>query len=199
MTTGASTPILIRPDRALVVGTVVLLHLLVFGLFATVRPSFTAIAARELDVSVVNPQVGPSQPPAPPISWVFQAPEDIVVPEPEIDIVSQRGDPDAIVASGAGQVVPPRIDPRHVNTAPDVPYELRAQAATAAIMLRLLILPDGSVYDAKILQSSHSADLDKITLDFVKKNWRFLPPSMGGKPIEAWTTAFVRFATPSKW
>jgi TonB family protein len=99
----------------------------------------------------------------------------------------------------AGQVVPPRLDSRHVNTLPDLPYGLNGKVGAAVIMLRLLISPDGDVEDAKILKSSNVADLDRITLDFVKKNWRYLPPSMGGKPIEAWTTAFVRFATPARW
>jgi TonB family protein len=171
-----------------------------FWLITWVRPSFESVTTtREFELSVFNPHLTPQSAPPPPIKWVFQAPEDVVVPQPEITIVSQRGDPDAIVASGAGQVVPPRIDPRHVNTAPDVPYDLRSSARAAVIMLHLLILPDGSVEDAKILKSSRNSDLDRITLDYVKKNWRFLPPSMGGQPIEAWTTAFVRFATPSQW
>ncbi|HEY3777590.1 MAG TPA: TonB family protein [Rhizomicrobium sp.] len=188
-----------RSDRAASIGFVILLHLVVFWLIAAVRPSFESFSTtRELQLSVFNPHVTSRAPP-PPIKWLFQAPEDVVVPQPEITIVSQRGDPDAIVASGAGQVVPPRIDPRHVNTAPDVPFDLRSSARAAVIMLHLLILPDGSVEDAKILKSSRNSDLDRITLDYVKKNWRFLPPSMGGQPIEAWTTAFVRFATPSQW
>ena len=153
--------------------------------------------SRELQVVVFAPHLTPSSPPPPPLSWKLQMPEDIEVPEPQIDLIPDPNDPHPIIFSLMNQEVPPRIDPDHPNSLPDVPYDLQKVAVAAVIMLRLLILQDGDIEQVEIVKSSNVPDLDKITVDYVQKNWKFLPGSMGGKPIEAWTTAFVRFATPN--
>src|ERR1700691_1975876 len=110
-------------NRAVSLGSVVLLHIVAFWLFAALRPTAATAPSRELEVTVFNPQLTP-QPPPPPLSWTFQSPEDVEVGEAEVTIISKPGDPDAIVASMAGQVVPPRLDSCHVNTLPDLPYGL---------------------------------------------------------------------------
>lgn len=178
-------------------GSVFLLHLLVLMIFIKGLTSGESPQSRELQVVVFSPHLSSSTPPPPPLSWKLQMPPDIEVPEPQIDIIPDPNDPHPIIFSLMNQEVPPRLDPDHPNTLPDVPYDLQKVAVAAVVMLRLLILPSGDIEQVEVVKGSSVPDLDKITVDYVQRNWKFLPGSMGGKPIEAWTTAFVRFATPN--
>lgn len=176
---------------------VVILHIVVLVMLVQGIRTGETRSNRELQVTVFAPHLTSGMLPPPPLSWKLQMPPDIEVPEPQIDIIPDSSDPHPIIFSLMNQEVPPRLDPDHANTLPDVPYDLKKAAAVAVIMLRLLILPDGSVEQVEVVKGSSVPDLDKVTVDYVQKNWKFLPGSMGGKPIEAWTTAFVRFATPN--
>lgn len=66
--------------------------------------------------------------------------------------------------------------------------------ASLTLRLRLLVLPDGSVFDAKVEKSTGEAEIDQIAIGWIRGNWRYLPATVNGRPITAWTTVIVRFA-----
>jgi TonB family protein len=93
-----------------------------------------------------------------------------------------------------GQRLAPTLDPAHTNERPELPGTLGSIIASLSLRLRILVLPDGSVLDAVIQKSTGEAEFDKLAIDWVKDNWRYLPATVNGRPIEAWTTVIVRFA-----
>jgi periplasmic protein TonB len=145
----------------------------------------------ELQVSVFSPRLAPSSAPPPPLTWTFRMPEDIEVPEPIIDMPPDIEGGAAM--GGPGQVIPPRPDPQHVNTVPDLPAELLKLASAAVLELRIWVLPDGSVGDVLVLKSSGVGQVDASTKAFVMANWRYIPASVEGRPVQGWATVFVRF------
>jgi TonB family protein len=60
------------------------------------------------------------------------------------------------------------------------------------LLIQLLVLPDGSVGDVRIVKSSGSAQLDAGAL-VSAGNWRYRPAMQGGKPVAAKVTVRVRF------
>jgi protein TonB len=120
-------------------------------------------------------------------------PEDVVVPEPEIAMSPGAAGP-SIAAGAMGQVMAPRPDPDFRNEPPALPAELGGYARSAVLVLRILVLQDGTVGDAQIVKSSGETTIDAIGVAFVKDAWRFIPASVGGQPVQNWTTVFVRFS-----
>ncbi len=102
--------------------------------------------------------------------------------------------------SGANQInamterLAPTLDPAHVNVQPELPGTLGRVIPELALRLDILVLPDGSVFDARIVQSTGETEFDKLAVGWVKTNWRFLPAIKDGQPVEAWTTVMVHFA-----
>ena len=155
--------------------------------------SHTAGQSAELEVRLISPNLASRGMPAPPTDWDFLMPEAVVVPEPEIDIVPERQDPNGVSVTVMQQKTPPRLDPTHMNEMPELPHTLGAVGALV-LRLRILVLPDGSVGDAQIARSTGVSEIDRIAMETVRNSWRYLPAAINGKPIEAWTTVIVRFA-----
>lgn len=173
---------------------VILLHLLVlWALGGGIKPGPVIVKAPELEVTVLSPTVAPPTPPAPPISWLFQAPPDVEINAPQIDMAPDPSAPAIPTTTNSSQILPPRPEPGHVNPSPDVPFSLRQIAAEASIIMRVYVLANGVIAEARIQKGSNNADLDQIAMDFVKANWQFMPASRGGRPVEDWTTVMVRF------
>jgi protein TonB len=181
--------------RYLALVCVAALHLAVlWALVAGMRPTIGARLQHDLEVTVFNPAVTPREAPAPPLSWMFEAPQEALVPEPEIDIAPDEQTPGGIAAAGITQMLAPRLDPAHLNAPPFLPSPLDRIAKAAQLELRILVLPDGSVGDAEIVKSTGQGVIDRLGTDFVRASWRFLPALANGRPIEAWSTVIVRFS-----
>lgn len=81
-------------------------------------------------------------------------------------------------------VEPPRIDARHRNNpAPAYPSLSRRRGEEGTVVLELLIMPDGSVAEISVKESSGFPRLDQTALKAVKR-WRYTPAKRGGKAIE---------------
>lgn len=122
----------------------------------------------------------------------FTNPETVIVPEP--DIVVNDGDAPAMAAKPMTQKIPPRPDVAKPHELPSLPDQYQAFARTASLMLRILILPDGSIGEADVTRSSGARDIDAFVCSFVKGNWHYLPATVSGQPVEDWMTVVVRFA-----
>jgi protein TonB len=83
---------------------------------------------------------------------------------------------------------PARLGP-HQATYPPIAMKLHQEGD---VLLRLTVLPDGTVGDAKILTSSGSPQLDASALVSVGY-WRYWPARRAGKPVAANVTVRVKF------
>jgi TonB family protein len=184
------------PRRYLVVGLVALIHLLVlWALAVAIRPlAPVRSGSTELQVQLLSPNLGPRQPLAPPLDWDFDAPEQVLVPEPQITIEPDLQEGQGIVGAAISQRLAPRLDPKHTNARPELPRTMGGIIAALSVELHILVLPDGTVADARVSRSAGESDLDRLAIQTVENSWRYLPASINGKPIEAWTTVIVRFA-----
>lgn len=183
-----------RPRSAALVGVAAIhfavLWMLASGMQFHIQPG----RVTEIQLDYLSPNLGARPKPLPPLDWDFEAPENVVVPEPQITIAPDQEAGEGIVASGIMQKLAPRLDPAHVNQKPELPATLGSFVTALTLELRVLVMPDGSVGDAQVLRSTGEREIDRIAIETVKDSWRYLPASINGKPIEAWTTVIVRFA-----
>ena len=145
-------------------------------------------------MTVFAPKLTAGGPPAPPLRGVLHLPEDVLVPEPQIDIQTGLPVPPGIPGNPIAERLMPRADPGHVNDSPQLPHTLGAWVQSASLELRLLVRTDGTIADAEVVRSTGMVEIDQLAVSYVKANWRYLPASASGRSIEAWTTAMVRFA-----
>ena len=147
----------------------------------------------ELEVHLISPNLVSRGMPAPPTDWNFLAPPDVPVPEPVIDILPEQHAPGNDSAAVTREKLPPRFDPTHVNERPQLPRSV-AMIGALVLELNVLVLPDGSVGDARVIKSTGNPDIDRVAIQTVMDSWRYIPATIGGKPVEAWTAVIVRFA-----
>lgn len=150
--------------------------------------------SHEFQVTFVSPNYATKEAAAPPLDWEFQEPPQIAVPEPEISIAPAQMGPNGIAAGTIHQRLAPHLDPDHVNDSPQLPRSAGPVLLSSSLRLRVLVLPDGTVGDAQVVKSSGEGDVDQLAVNYVKNFWQFIPGSLDGNPVEAWTTVIVRFA-----
>lgn len=161
-----------------------------------IRPdaSMRVGGSQELQIRLLSPNLGPTVAPAPPLDWDFETPETVLVSEPQIAIAPDQEAGEGIVGSAITQKLAPRLDPQHVNQRPELPRTMGGIIAALSLRLRILVLPNGTVGNAQIVRSTGEGEIDRLAIETIKNSWRYLPASINGKPIEAWTTVLVSFA-----
>jgi TonB family protein len=187
----------VTPHRYAAIGFVALIHVAVFLLLAS-GMHVPAQPRNPEDLQVMLFKADTREPaflPPPPRWTALQAPQEVLVPEPDIEIAPDDQEPGAIAAGVMGQKLAPRLDPEHVNERPPLPASFRVAVGAVSLVLRILVRADGGVAEAAIAKSSGNDDLDRMAANYVTNNWRYLPASVNGLPIEAWTTVVVRFAS----
>lgn len=125
----------------------------------------------------------------------------------------KRVDPQVVSPAVPGTVSPrePILTPPSIlsQTPPEYPSEgysvilnrtsltpqLRIEAAEGRVILRLLVLADGSVDRVEVVVSSGHEVLDQTAVEAVKI-WRFAPATRDRQPIKAWVVIPVRFVVP---
>ena len=99
--------------------------------------------------------------------------------------------------AAGGPVSLPRTDATHLNNPkPVYPAASRRLGEQGRVLLSVYILPDGSVSEIKLKQSSGHPRLDQAALDAVKR-WRYVPAKRGGEPIPYWYVQPIAFALDS--
>lgn len=94
-----------------------------------------------------------------------------------------RGAAEESSGDTAAAVVQPREDARAFNNRqPRYPNLSRRLGEQGTVVLELVIEPDGTVSDLRVLESSGYPRLDKAALEAVQ-TWRYHPATRGGKPI----------------
>lgn len=114
-----------------------------------------------------------------------------IVPLPDIRIAEEE-QPDPIAFAAADtQLIAPRPDPAHPND-PPAGDSLSASARCAGeVVLRILVLADGTIGDAAVAKSCGAAERDQLALLYAKTHWRYLPATLGGEAVQDWTTVIV--------
>lgn len=83
-------------------------------------------------------------------------------------------------------VTPPREDASEYNNPrPAYPQIARERKQQGTVVLEILILPDGTVGEVKIKESSGFKLLDNTAVRAVKR-WKYIPAKRGDEPIAYW-------------
>jgi len=96
--------------------------------------------------------------------------------------------------AGSAPLSMPRTDAAHLNNPkPVYPSLSRRMGEQGRVLLSVYILPDGSVGDIRVKQSSGFGRLDQAALDAVKR-WRYIPARRGNEPIPYWYVQPISFS-----
>jgi len=135
-----------------------------------------------------TPQAKPStRPSAPPSERAVSA---VPSAQPARAAVVHSGGADA----GSAPLSMPRTDAAHLNNPkPVYPSLSRRMGEQGRVLLSVYILPDGSVGDIRVKQSSGFGRLDQAALDAVKR-WRYIPARRGNEPIPYWYVQPISFS-----
>lgn len=181
--------------RYAAIGCVILIHLAGIWMFAT-QPQCYHLrrAGTDIGVTLLDFRLFRSRPPPTSRYYIFRLPDVVDVKEPQIVVTQETARSGANQINAMTERLAPTLDPAHVNVQPELPGTLGRVIPELALRLDILVLPDGSVFDARIVQSTGETEFDKLAVGWVKTNWRFLPAIKDGQPVEAWTTVMVHFA-----
>lgn len=90
-------------------------------------------------------------------------------------------------------VTPPRSDASSLNNpAPEYPPQSRTFHEQGRVLLDVYILPNGTVGQIKLHQSSGYSRLDNSALDAVRR-WHYIPAKRGDEPIPYWYVQPIDF------
>jgi len=181
--------------RIAMLTAVAALHLIAFFLLSSsLRIVPPLMTEGELQMIVFNPEQLPRTAPAPPAELMFKMPEEPDVAAPDIEISPEPGIGRGASTNEVQSRIAPILDPSHANERPELPGTFGALIAALSLRLRLLVLPDGSIFDAHVVRSTGEADIDRVAIQWVETNWRYLPAVINGRPVMSQITVIVRFA-----
>lgn len=115
-------------------------------------------------------------------------------PLKQLSLATQRGDAlDPVEAAAlAGRVVLPKSNPNKPLSHPQYPSASRQLNEHGTVVLKLLVLEDGSVGDAAIDKSSGYPDLDYSAF-YEAFRWQLDPGTVDGMPSRMWGQFAVTF------
>ena len=171
----------------------------IFGLIAALNQGALLKQLQEIKATVDTPKEKPKAPPPPP--------PDLVKPPPPVAIVPQfqvaapppapvqvkpppppAPPPKAVVASS--DPLKPIMRTHTIPPYPPISVRLNESGTT---LMEVHITTQGNVDDCKILNSSSSDRLDQAACDYVKRVWRWQPPTNQGAPVAVSTRVSVKW------
>lgn len=140
-------------------------------------------------VPLPEPEPLPKIPLSPPEVEMSDSAITQEIPAPAPPAPVEEGEPE----SEQAQVIPPRIDASQLdNPAPAYPLHSRQMREQGRVLLDVYILPDGSVGEVRLRESSGYPRLDRSALEAVK-GWRYVPAMRGGVAIPYWYVQSINF------
>lgn len=145
--------------------------------------------------------------PPPPPPKIEQPPPYVPPPEIAIELPSEAPPATAITTTtNVRPVAPPveaappkpagvkpRIDPKRPPSQPEYPPTSRRLGEAGTVTLEILVLENGRIGDARVAKSSGFPRLDEAAVREVKRTWRLIPGTEGGKPVQMWHQINVTF------
>jgi protein TonB len=171
----------------------------IFGLIAALNQGALMKQLQEIKATVDTPKEKPKAPPPPPPDLVKPPPPVAIVPEFQVATA-----PPPPVRTEAPKPPPPppkavvaASDPlkpimRTHTLPPYPPISVRLNEAGTTLM-EVHITTEGNVDDCKIITSSSSERLDNAACDYVKRVWRWQPPTNQGAPVAVSTRVSVKW------
>lgn len=140
-------------------------------------------------------QTPPPYVPPPDLDVAIDAPPPSNTPTTAITNVSDKPAP-AAPPKPAVPDVEAKFDPRgRYNAFPDSEYPSQSRRLNeeGKVTISILVQPDNSVGDVKVVQSSGFERLDTAAVDWYRKRGRFVAAVKDGHPIASWKTLTVNF------
>jgi len=171
----------------------------IFGLVAALNQGALMKQLQEIKATVDTPKEKPKAPPPPPPDLVKPPPPVAIVPEFQVATA-----PPPPVRTEAPKPPPPppkavvaASDPlkpimRTHTLPPYPPISVRLNEAGTTLM-EVHITTEGNVDDCKIITSSSSERLDTAACEYVKRVWRWQPPTNQGAPVAVSTRVSVKW------
>jgi protein TonB len=148
-----------------------------------------------------KPKPKPKEPPKPKPP-VELPPSEKAISQPQ-EVIEEAPPPPTVPAampatedndSLGAPITPPQMDANPLNNpAPAYPVLSRRMKEQGVVLLEILILPDGSVGEIHIKESSGFKRLDETAVKAVKR-WRYTPAKRGSTAIEYWYLQPVEFS-----
>ncbi len=191
--------------RGLMLAVIVLLHAAFFwslnnGLSrsvlafvpARIQASFIEDPARPVPAPPPKPDYQPQFTPSlssdPPLLAEFVEGTSAIHADP---VVAPQPQPTAVVPAKA-VVVQPQIDAKRGLTEPAYPAQDVRQGNEGTVMLSVYVLPDGTVGEVRLLETSGFPRLDASALSEARR-WKFKPGTEDGKPAAMWKQLPITF------
>src|SRR3954468_1820865 len=171
----------------------------IFGLVAALNQGALMKQLQEIKATVDTPKEKPKAPPPPPPDLVKPPPPVAIVPEfqvatappPPVRTEAPKPPPPppkAVVASSD----PLKPIQRTHTIPPYPPISVRLNESGTTLM-EVHITTEGNVDECKIINSSSSERLDTAACEYVKRVWRWQPPTNQGAPVAVSTRVSVKW------
>ena len=187
-------------NRATSLAIVIAIHIAgIAGLVAALSSGALIKQLQEIKATVDTQKTPPKAPPPPPPDLVKPPPPVAIVPEfqvatappPPVHVEAPKPPPPppkAVVA--ASDPLKPIM--RTHTLPPYPPISVRLNEAGTTLM-EVHITTEGNVDDCKIINTSSSERLDTAACDYVKRVWRWQPPTNQGAPVAVSTRVSVKW------
>jgi periplasmic protein TonB len=190
-------------SKATSLAIVIAIHVAgIAGLVAALAQGALIKQLQEIKATVDTEKTPPKAPPPPPPDLVKPPPPVAIVPE--FQVATAPPPPVTTVAKPPPAPPPPpkaapvaASDPlrpimRTHTLPPYPPISVRLNESGTTLM-EVHITTEGNVDDCKIVTSSSSERLDQAACDYVKRVWRWQPPTQQGTPTAVSTRVSVKW------
>jgi protein TonB len=171
----------------------------IFGLIAALNQGALMKQLQEIKATVDTAKEKPKAPPPPPPDLVKPPPPVAIVPvfqvaaPPPAPVQVKPPPPPAPpprVAAPTSDPLKPIMRTHSIPPYPPISVRLNESGTT---LMEVHITTEGNVDDCKILQTSSSDRLDQAACDYVKRVWRWQPPTNQGAPVAISTRVSVKW------
>jgi periplasmic protein TonB len=188
-------------------GLVALLHVaVIYALVTGLAHHVVEVVRAPIETKIIDETKPPAPESPPPAPQLAPPPLPAFVPPPEVRIetppppqstaitavtpekpVEPPAPPAPAPAPAAEVRVLPQVDARHSHE-PEYPPASARLGEHGSLILRVLVDTDGRATDAKLVQTCGFDRLDQAALDGIRRDYRFIPGTLDGKPTPMWYT-----------
>src|SRR3954462_5914576 len=187
-------------SKATSLAIVIAIHVAgIAGLVAALAQGALIKQLQEIKATVDTEKTPPKAPPPPPPDLVKPPPPVAIVPEfqvatapppPVTTVAKPPPAPPAPKAVASSDPLRPIMRTHTLPPYPPISVRLNEQGTT---LMEVHITAEGNVDDCKIVTTSSSDRLDQAACDYVKRVWRWQPPTQQGTPTAVSTRVSVKW------